>query len=98
MPTLAEFEAQVNRLYVDAALFHAIIHGDAADPDVTTEGGPVPPVAKAIASLGAAPSLRTILGLTTYANIAAANTAEAAMGKVFFNTETNEYEVTNDIT
>ena len=49
---VAEFNAAVATLAADAAIQHAIIHGAVDDPDVETESGPVPPIAKRLGQIG----------------------------------------------
>jgi hypothetical protein len=64
MATKAQVEAALTTLVVDQGLMHDIIHGGSTDPDVVTEGGNVPPLAKKIASLAAGQVLNTTTGLT----------------------------------
>lgn len=55
MSTEAErLETAVARVEADSVTFHTIIHGTVGQSPVTTEGGPVKTVAKAIADLGSA--------------------------------------------
>ena len=54
LPTQAEFEAMLTTAEVDFGKLHAVVHGAVDDPDVVTEGGNVPTLAKQLAAVLAA--------------------------------------------
>lgn len=51
MPTKAQLSAALADIIADSAIFHDIVHGASSDPDVITEGGSVPTVAKVLSDI-----------------------------------------------
>ena len=88
-----ELRAAVSRAETDSRLLHEIVHGDAATA-VTTEGGPVKSVTKAIGDVeaavaGAATTVTDGVAATVAARdeaVAARDAAEAAVGNVLVST------------
>lgn len=52
MPQISDLQAAINQIIADAALYHSVMHGGITQ-SVTTEGGPVRSVAKAISDIQA---------------------------------------------
>ena len=85
----ADLRAAVSRADADSRLLHDIVHGD-ADTTVTTEGGPVKTVAKAIGDVEAsvADTAATVIAGVTAAEaardaaIAARDVAQTSVGTV----------------
>lgn len=85
MPTYAErLEAAVSKAETDTALLHEIVHGASTDPDVTTEGGDVKPVAKVVAEAEAVLAEFTS-GLVTRVAYPANTAAPGAVGQFAIN-------------
>jgi len=84
MATRTQVETALDTLVADAAIARAIIQGAADDPDVMTENGLVPPLAKKIAQME----------FPDYADVEAANVAMGGTGRVFHDTTLDVHRVT----
>lgn len=85
MPTIPErLETATAQVETDSGLLHDIVHGASSDPDVTTEGGDVKPIAKVVAEAEAAIAVFTS-GLVTRVSFPANTAASGAVGQFAIN-------------
>lgn len=75
MPTIPErLETATSLVEVDSGLLNSIVHGASTDPDVTTDGGAVKPIAKVVAE-GEAATLAMIAAMGLYNRVAMPTTS-----------------------